>query len=72
MQPSMDNSAEVLQAIQLLEAAVDKATLTVRRAEAVGRVPHLALLEAEVDRLRRELHHYRRLYAAQVAQHLRT
>jgi hypothetical protein len=66
-----DNSAEVLDAIHLLEAAVLKATENVDRASAMGD-GQVAMLQAELDRLDRELQHYRRVYAAEIAQHLRS
>lgn len=67
----MDNSAEVLHAIQLLETAVSKATVSLQDGAAQGHESGVQLLQAEVRRLERELEHYRRVYAAELAGHLR-
>jgi hypothetical protein len=67
----IDNASQLLDSIHLLEAATAKAALSVAAAAADGEVA-VAMLSAEHDRLRRELQHHRRMYAAQVAEHLRS
>jgi hypothetical protein len=67
----IDNSAELLDAIHLLEAALCKAEQGTQGAAARRGAVSVQILETESNRLRRELAHYRRLYAAEVAGHLR-
>jgi hypothetical protein len=67
----IDNSAELLEAIHLLEAAACKVEQAALRPPPGGGLADVHMLEAEATRLRRELAHYRRLFAAEVAAHLR-
>ena len=67
----MDNSADVLHAIQLLETAVSKAAVSLQDVAARGHESELQLVKAEMRRLQRELEHYRRIHAAHVAAHVR-
>jgi hypothetical protein len=71
MHRSIDDSAELLDAIHKLDAGARKAEQAAQAAAARGGALMVEMLETEAHRLRRELAHFRRLYAAAVAQHLR-